>query len=528
MSVVKHSLWPALLIVVALVLGLSLQQRLAWSRFEGKVSRLTLDLAQPDALIVSTSLARLPRDILQAPMLREVLKEDFVFYYEHNEDRLSLVGSLRRLAYEHERRWQDKLIELALGAPAELALWRDAKGALRHYLLVMERGMLAKWVQEAATLVLKDSQLKLAAELTLEDDAVPVLALNYGRERSLLIAAYGKRVVVLSDPGLLLTTDGTPDAKAVAVVLKLLGKNRAEQHVLRQSLAVSMDEAQAKSAPMHQMAFSARYLSFGYQAFFPAIETLRFDFSGQQWSTALRIAGQFTAPGEHLAQVLPARPAACIWLPMQWPTVKSPALPRLAPTAVACWYGQSSLHMPLLVAELTTEPSETSDAELRDFFAWLVKGRTETPDAKENVAQWQNQTFAPHGPHTANGKPYYQPTLARYRKMLFFSPDEKLVAQALQTAQRRYPSVADTLPTTANANLAVFNPESLAALLRGAAFATLPRGEQPVLHDAAQTHLTPRLKALATLPPLRLSMPATTTPNSGWYPLQWQTLVAQP
>ena len=187
MSVVKRSLWPALLIVVALILGLVLQQRLAWSRFEGKVSRLALDLARPDALIVSTSLARLPRDILQTPMLREVLKEDFVFYYEHNEDRLSLVGSLRRLAYEHERRWQDRLIELALGAPAELALWRDAKGALRHYLLVMERGVLAKWVQEAATLVLKDSQLKLAAELTLEDDAVPVLALSYGRERGLLL-----------------------------------------------------------------------------------------------------------------------------------------------------------------------------------------------------------------------------------------------------------------------------------------------------------------------------------------------------
>ena len=54
------------------------------------------DLKRPDALIESASLSRLPKAVLEVPLLRDVLTEDFVFYYESNADRLGLTGTLRR------------------------------------------------------------------------------------------------------------------------------------------------------------------------------------------------------------------------------------------------------------------------------------------------------------------------------------------------------------------------------------------------------------------------------------------------
>ena len=43
---------------------------------------IALDLARPDALVQTASLADLPRDLLTVPMFRDVLTEDFVTYYE--------------------------------------------------------------------------------------------------------------------------------------------------------------------------------------------------------------------------------------------------------------------------------------------------------------------------------------------------------------------------------------------------------------------------------------------------------------
>ena len=61
-----------------------------------------VNLARPDVLIVSEELSALPRELLRIPLLRDVLTEDFAFYYEHNPERDMLAGTLRRLAFEHE------------------------------------------------------------------------------------------------------------------------------------------------------------------------------------------------------------------------------------------------------------------------------------------------------------------------------------------------------------------------------------------------------------------------------------------
>lgn len=94
---------------VALVVAGAAVVQMVWHPFHlfGRTRALharqvQLDLTYPDALIDSQSLSQLPRDVLRVPLLRDVLTEDFVAYYEGNEDRLSVAGALRRLAYEQK------------------------------------------------------------------------------------------------------------------------------------------------------------------------------------------------------------------------------------------------------------------------------------------------------------------------------------------------------------------------------------------------------------------------------------------
>ena len=200
------------------------------------VNSLGLDLSKPDALILSHSIAALPRDLLTIPLARDVLREDLVFYYEQSEDRLGLKGALRRIAYEHELDWGDQLVRMILDQPAEMALWRDGDGTLRHFAVAVTRSRLNRVIEEAAKVALKDTQMRLAGELRVGGASAPVYALDYAYGRTLLFVAHGERMVVLSHPGMLYGGDKEDrlDARAQSVVASLLAPDARNNGVLRQ------------------------------------------------------------------------------------------------------------------------------------------------------------------------------------------------------------------------------------------------------------------------------------------------------
>ncbi|MGZ3159331.1 MAG: DUF2138 family protein, partial [Burkholderiaceae bacterium] len=90
------------LIVTATASAAIYQRGSNWKEFHFVGSRLKVDLAHPDALIRTTSLSKLPRDLLKVPIARDVLTEDLAFYYEQHEDRLGLSGAIKRIAYERK------------------------------------------------------------------------------------------------------------------------------------------------------------------------------------------------------------------------------------------------------------------------------------------------------------------------------------------------------------------------------------------------------------------------------------------
>ncbi len=529
------SLLGALLIVAALALA-AMAAISTWQlgRYIGRIGALAVDLRQPAAYLWTPSLSALPRDLVKAPVLREVLTEDFAFYYEEHEDRLGLTGALRRIAFEHETTLADNLLALALDEPAEVALWTDAKGAPRQWALAMTRGTVAKALQGLAAIAGKDRQLTQIGELpaaSWSGSALPVYAVQLHARRTLAMASLGNRVVVLSDPGLLFDAGRAADPEAAAVVWELLSGDEAAQGLWRRHFGLS-----GAPGADHVLVAGGPMLSFGYQHFFPSLQALRVDVArgGEKLQSFVRRAGAVPAGAEPWA-ALPASAAACALLPVDWSRAKAvladgglpeqgeqrAALAAMAAAfdgpAAICWYERSQLHTPLLVAHAK---GAAPPSELLAAFSkwWLPDSAGEAEGAGPGV---RATIAAPYG--AADGGAAYQARFARVGDWWLFSPDAELVDQAQDAIARRYPNLAETLEGSGG-TLALVAPAQVAELLKREALAVIsPR--QAIFRQAAETQLLPRLASFGKLPAVR-AVPQGAADAQGWQRIEWQALKA--
>ncbi|AYB50407.1 DUF2138 domain-containing protein [Ralstonia solanacearum] len=561
----------------ALVAGAVVIAQLVWHPF-GRTHALRaravrLDLTLPDALIDSQSLSQLPRDVLRVPLLRDVLTEDFVAYYEGNDDRLSVAGALRRLAYEQKLDLAETVLKHVFDEPARVMLWRGPDDKLRYWVLSMQRNGLAKALEAVGTVAAGDAQLSKVAD-ALGDSGAPVYALKLGSARSILIASKGDRLVALSEPGILLDKDGKPMAAQAKALGALLSDDAGQRN--EQGKAFALPAAEPAG---HHVLVSANYLSFGYQQFFPGIEALRFDFgtgvSGNGWKSAAlidpdRLAGKWDNAA--LWHALPADPAACATLPVDWKAAgallrnvagEAKAITEAAarvgdaftgPAAV-CWYGKSSLVAPLFVARLASaQQGEAVKPALGALFGQIVgayeaKAQADKADKVDEGAGaykrlpvttrpgpasatlWQRPVSARYGTAQSAGAPfaaqlsadrYFPVTLAVAGDVVVFSPDARLVDDALAVLAKRFPAVADSLPRDKAGRIVLtMTPASLAPLIRREAGAALPAEQEAVFLTAAQTHLFPKLKALARYAPVSLALDGAAPSSRGWVPVTW-------
>jgi uncharacterized protein YfaA (DUF2138 family) len=521
------------LAAVTAAAGAAAYQRGAhWKEFKYVGTRLMANLDQPDALIRTQSLSRLPRDLLKVPIAKDVLTEDLVFYYEQNEDRLGLKGAIKRIAYEHKLDWTDRIIATAFDEAAEVALWRDGKGALRHFAMVMQRNTLSKVLQEAATVALKDQQLSVAGEIDAGGDKVKVYALTLNPRRTLLLVSKGSRIVVLSDPGLLFDKGNKVVPQAQAAIAEWLEKDGAL--ATRFALARPQPEADDKQ-PVHTMAIGASTLALGYGSFLPGFKGLRFDFGGA-WSTSAWI-DQKALPRAGLGdaalwRAAPANPSACVVLPVDWRAAKTviaeadkkPELPSAAAlaaldgSALACWYGESQLYSPVFIARLAKGTGDRN-AALKALAGWAIA----RPEAdKENDSKKGAKSAARMIWRAAANPSQIAPALASREDYVAFSPDGALVDRVLDTLAHKNPSVADQMPTS-DAMLGVVTPRRLSAMAESEAMTALSGSGDATLRAAAETHLPARMKALAAYPPYRLELASKDGVQDGWQRVEWRT-----
>lgn len=532
--------WKVAALGTTLVMGGALLARLSWSRFDGPINALGVNLAKPQAYIYTPGLSKLPRDLIKAPVLRDLLTEDLAAYYEQHEDRLGLRGAIRRIAYEHDLSVTDKLLEMALDEPAEVALWNDGKGAPRHWLIAMTRGTLAGAIQNLAQLAGKDGQLSLIGEVKINGAAVKAFALKLSSRRTLALVSQGNRIVVLSDPGLLFDDAREADSESQKVIASLLSGDGESQSVYRREFGLG------KPGEGHTLLADGQLLSLGYQRFMPGVRALRMDLSpgGNNMDMHLRVsnAGVLPSPTAERAlwQGLPLGAAGCTILPADWKLLQSTlgSAPN-APTAEAksaweklsqhldgpaavCWYARSQWQTPLFVARTKPQSPDLS-AALETLSAWAIPGgqasSAKAPTPK--TGYWQKEIEAPWGQHQSGGDTRYRPTLAQLGQWISFSPDDELVNMALNAQARRYPSLADSLPEK-SATLAIVAPKQLADLTQREVFQVLPN-QLDLFRQAAENQLVPRLDALRKLPAARAHAPGSPD-KQGWVTIEWEPL----
>ncbi len=550
--------WPLLLAGLCLVAGVA--GGFGWLLLKPKappaeLASDKLGLSRPDALLETRSLSQLPKDLLTVPFLKATLTEDFVFYYETHADRLGLIGSLRRIIYEHDLKLQDSLIEQLFDQPADVALWRGADGRLKDFLLVMDRGGLAKLLEPLAKVALDDTQLSQMGELKVGGDSVPLYQLTYNASKALLFASHGDKLVVLSNPAKYYDPES--------------GVSEESGHVSPQALAALLNGEKlfpeafglpAKTPETKQrLSVNSSVLAMGYQRFIPNFAGLRFDMDDKGWHSYLAMDELENQPDfdfKPVWQAMPLGASACVTLPVAAEPQK-PLLVKLgAEDAVAqtltehvagaaglCWYADSRLYTPLLVASLKDEDSSKLDGDLGKLFGSMV-GAFEA-NVEENVFPvvekqegqnhvWQRQVSSNFGPYAAktaenpdaiSGKAFMKVSLARHGSTLLFSLDDKLVDKALGTLDKRFPPMADVLPKDVLMPI-YFGPDSMAQLMQQETLDSLPQDMEPVFYNAAQTYLIPKLRTLGGYGKYALTLPEGSEPDGHWQwlPLEWKAL----
>nr|WP_288453898.1 DUF2138 domain-containing protein [uncultured Pseudomonas sp.] len=520
------------------------------SRELGERSALGLDLKHPDALIESASLSRLPKDLLAVPLLRDTLTEDFVFYYEHNADRLGLVGSLRRIIYERDLKLRDNLLDELLDQPADVALWKGADGKLKHFVMIMQRGGLAKVLEPLAHVALDDTQLSQAGELRVDGSSVPLYRLNYLGDRALLLASHGDKLLVLSSPGMLFGEDDKLGRDATESVEALLdGDNPfAKRFGLK-----------ARETEQQRISLSGEYVALGYQRFFPAFAGVRFEKGEGGWSSFLALNEVDDQPAMDFTPIWKAMPmgaSACVAVPVAPGSAEKllakvgaseqaseELRKRLGNVAGLCWYADSRLHSPLLVAHLDEAATPELDQAIGGLFDGMIgafepnaeNGRFPVESqATTDGHTWRREVGSNFGQYPAEqgtipdalvSQGFFRVSLARQGQTLLFSLDDRLVDKALDTLNKRFPPLAEVLPADGVVP-GYLAPEGLSRLLEQETLDSLPANYEPVFRNAADTHLLPKLRALGGYGQFALTLPKDTEADDDWkwVPLEWRAL----
>lgn len=573
------------IVVVVLVLGSVAAVMALWRPWAhlGGSQLIDIDMDHPDALVSSARLSRLPADILKVPMLRDVLTEDFVFYYAHTDTGMSVDGAIRRIAFEHDLRISDRILASMLDEPADLALWRAPDGKLRYWVLSMRRNALTQVLDSLAKVAASDSQLRIAGEFKINGAKTTLYALHLNSARTLLFAAAGDRMVVLSDAELLFgerkaaekpkteqpaQSDefgmpyAQPPVMAEPDTLAALDHDRINKIIgllegkPGDNFIAKRFKFEGAPANGHRVALGAQFLSFGYQSFFPGVDALGFEFNGAEWSSQVLADGKALNAGfAPLWQSLPGQPAACFALPADWKAMQdvmgkaadgskkidlAPLVAGLDGPAGVCWYAKSHLATPLFMARFkSADTARKLSPVLAQVFQAAIGAREYNHEdgafpvetrKLANATVLRRVVSSPFGTEkAAAGKladqlsagRYFPVSLAVTGNVVAFSPDAKLIDDVVAVAAKRYPAAADGLPDAGRTLLRV-TPARLSQLLKTEALAVLPKDEEPIFSGVAQAQLLPKLEALGRFPGVIAALPAAPAGELRWQPLVWR------
>lgn len=501
---------------VIVAVGLSNGSHLKPFHYTG--TQLKADLQHPDAYIRTKSLSTLPADLLRVPIAHDVLTEDLAFYYDNHEDRLGVSGAIKRIAYEHNLNWSDKILASVLNEPAEIALWRDGHGALRHYAIIMKRNIWSKIMQEIATVTKDDTQLTKAGEIETSKGKITVFALEINPRRTFLIMSQNDTLVILSDPGLLLDNDGKIVAEANNELSAWFNNDT--------KLSREFNLAAVSNSETHTLIIRSSALALGYDPFMPGFEGIRFDF-GDNWATSIWIdpkrLGDAKLGDTELWKAAPANPSACMVLPLKWDILHqlvtkaetqdalppSTELKTLKGSVLACWYDESGLYAPAFIIHSESQ-LQNRNKSLRTLAKWAISDNKiveKTFPKDPDTILWSGETS--------------QASIGAKDNYIVFSPNRQLVEKIFDTMNHLYPNVTDQIKTS-DATMALLTPKPLSSMIEKEVIAAVDDAGDANLLAFTQTNLPPRMHALAHYGAYRLERLGELNPEKSWHQVQWQ------
>jgi uncharacterized protein YfaA (DUF2138 family) len=506
--------------------------------------QIDLDLDKPDAWIDTASLTDLPAAVIKAPLLKDLLTEDFAFYYQDLDTRLDVAGAIKRLAFEHDLTLSDRVLDAVFDEPAEVAFWRGRGGRLQHWTLAATRNGIAKAIEELARASLDDRQLKLVGTVPVGRDPVPLYSLRLNSEHTLLFASHGDRLLVLSSPGMLLAEDGGVIPARAQTVAELLTADQASPYARH----FSANPRQGR----HRVTVDMDTLSQGYGRLMPTLDAVSFEEDAQGWHTRVKLDG---VAAKRLGAVpwtaMPYDAAFCAGLPVDPEEAgtllealgeASQPLARAYTGATAvCWYRDGEWQAPLLAARLSSAAAARQALPVLAnlFTRWIGAREYEQADGRfpartvtgpHGETLWRREVSARYGDQEVPGDRrsafssdrYFDVTLALAGDTVLFSPSASLVDKALSTLARQYPAAAERLPGRSPV-MFTLDPARLGPFLTQVTQGAAAR-ENGALQRLAEEQLLPRYRALTERAAVAAVLPSSRPDSSGWAAVDWQPL----
>lgn len=419
----------------------------------------------------------------------------------------------------------------------------------------MDRGGLAKVLEPLAKVALDDTQLSKVGAVKVGADEVALYQLTYNATKALLFASHGDKLVVLSNPAKLYDPQSGTAEESGSVSTNAIAALLNGDKLFPEAFGLQPRAPEVKQ----RLSVNSSVLAMGYQRFIPNFAGLRFDMDDKGWHSFLAMDELDNQPDfdfKPIWQAMPMGASACVALPLAAEQQK-PLLVKLgaeekvaaaltehvAGAAGLCWYADSRLYTPLLVASLNDKDSAKLDGDLGNLFGSMVgayEGKVDehafpvVEKQEGETHQWQRQVSSNFGPYAAKdaenpdaitGKAFMKVSLARHGSTLLFSLDDKLVDKALGTLDKRFPPLADVLPKDLLMPV-YFGPDSMAQLMQQETLDSLPQDMEPVFYNAAQTYLIPKLRKLGGYGKYALTLPKGSEPDGHWQwlPLEWKAL----
>jgi len=315
----------------------------------------------------------------------------------------------------------------------------------------------------------------------------------------------------------------------------------------------------ARETEQQRISLSGEYVALGYQRFFPAFAGVRFEKGEGGWSSFLALNEVDDQPAMDFTPIWKAMPmgaSACVAVPVAPGSAEKllakvgaseqaseDLRKRLGSVAGLCWYADSRLHSPLLVAHLDEAATPELDQAIGGLFDGMIgafEPNAESghfPVESQSTADghiWRREVGSNFGQYPAEqgtipdalvSQGFFRVSLARQGQTLLFSLDDRLVNKALDTLNKRFPPLAEVLPADGVVP-GYLAPEGLSRLLEQETMDSLPANYEPVFRNAADTHLLPKLRALGGYGQFALTLPKDTEADDDWkwIPLEWRSL----